>query len=115
MPSHSKCGATKRRVTEMKAVVFTICAMGSLVAGTMANACGIEGSAVRSDGSKVDGTARISTSWNSSTAFPRNGWYELDLGSSACGASVTVYVNGNDGQRITLPSSGNIRHDRVVR
>ncbi len=88
---------------------------GLVLVPLAAGACGIEGSAVRSDGSKVDGTARISTSWNSSVAYPRDGWYQLDLGSSACGQAVTVYVNGNDGRRIRLPSSGFARHDRVVR
>jgi len=29
-----------------------------------AQACGIEGSARRTDGSRVDGTARVSASWN---------------------------------------------------
>jgi hypothetical protein len=71
--------------------------------------CGIEGSAVRTDGSKVDGTARVSTSWNSNTAYPRGGYYNLDLGSSACGESVEVYVNGNSIGRRSIPKSGNAR------
>lgn len=65
-------------------------------------ACGIQGSAVNSDGSKIDGTATVSTSWNSTKAYPRNGQYSLDLGSSACGEKVTVYLNGNDGKRVTV-------------
>ena len=54
----------------------------------------IYGSAVRSDGSRIDGTARVSTSWNSNVAFPRNGQYRLDLGSNPR-KSITVYVDGN--------------------
>lgn len=79
-----------------------------------ASACGIEGKAVRKDGSKVNNTATISTSWNSKKAFPKDGWYTLDLGSSACGASLTVYVDGNNSKQITMPSSGNKRVDFVV-
>jgi hypothetical protein len=71
--------------------------------------CGIEGNAVRTDGSKVDGTARVSTSWNSKTAYPHNGYYNLDLGSGACGESVEVYVNGNSIGRRSIPNSGNAR------
>ncbi len=54
----------------------------------------IYGSAVRSDGSKVDGTMRVSTSWNSNTAYPRGGQYRLDLGSNP-NKKITVYVDGN--------------------
>jgi hypothetical protein len=54
----------------------------------------IFGSAHRSDGSKIDGTATISTSWNSVKAFPRGGHYRLELGSNPR-QSVTVYVDGN--------------------
>ena len=92
----------------------------SLVAGALAwsspaLACGIEGSAVRGDGSKVDGTARVSTSWNSEKAFPRNGRYTLDLGSAACGQRITVYVDGDRYTEVKLPSSGNARLDLVLR
>ncbi|MDR1165653.1 MAG: DUF4982 domain-containing protein [Deltaproteobacteria bacterium] len=73
-------------------------------------ACGIEGSATRS-GSDVNGTVRVSTSWNSSDAFPRGGYYNLDLGSGACGESVEVFVNGYSIGRRSIPSSGNARVD----
>lgn len=53
----------------------------------------IYGTAVHSDGSRVDRTARISTSWNSTVAFPRMGKYELDLGSNPR-KEITVYVDG---------------------
>ncbi len=74
--------------------------------GTHSVACGIEGSATRTDGSKVDGTVKISTSWNSNKAYPRGGSYGLDLGSSACGNRVTVYVNGYDIGKYSIPNSG---------
>ena len=65
-------------------------------------ACGIQGTAVNSDGSKIDGSGTISTSWNSKKAFPRNGSYSLDLGSSVCGESITVYLDGNQGKRVRV-------------
>lgn len=60
----------------------------------LASAACIYGSAVNGDGSKIDGSARVSTSWNSKKAYPRNGKYELCLGSNP-GKSITVYVNGS--------------------
>lgn len=51
------------------------------------------GSAQRRDGSKIDGTATVSTSWNSNEAYPRNGQYTLDLGSNPR-QKLTVYVDG---------------------
>jgi len=78
-------------------------------------ACGIEGTAVRKDGSKVDGTATISTSWNSQTVVPRAGAFQLDLGSGSCGATITVYVDGNNGRSVKVPSSGNARLDLLVK
>ncbi len=55
------------------------------LAGARTFACGREGSAKRTDGSKVDAPAGISTGWNGKTAYPKNGCYALDLGSAACG------------------------------
>jgi hypothetical protein len=54
----------------------------------------IHGSAHRSDGSKIDGTATVSTSWNSNKAYPRAGHYRLNLGSNPH-QTITVYVDGN--------------------
>lgn len=54
----------------------------------------LHGSALRRDGSKIDGTATISTSWNSNKAYPRNGQYALDLGGNPR-QKITVYVDGN--------------------
>ena len=87
----------------------TFVLMGGLTALILTGAtlaCGIEGSALRTDGSKVDGTARISTSWNSKEAYPRGGRYSLELGSNACGQSAEVYVNGMSIGRYSIPSSG---------
>lgn len=92
------------------AVGVCICLMGGQVF-----ACGLEGSAKRTDGSKVDGTAKISTSWNNNKAYPRNGYYMLDLGSSACGQSVEVYVNGYSIGRYKIPSSGNARVNVTIK
>lgn len=54
----------------------------------------LHGVAHRRDGSKIDGTATVSTSWNGNKAFPRNGQYALDLGSNPR-QKITVYVDGN--------------------
>jgi hypothetical protein len=78
-------------------------------------ACGIEGQATRTDGSKVDGTARVSTDWNGNNAYPRDGYYNLDLGGGACGKSVEVFVNGNSIGKRALPNSGNARVDFTLR
>ena len=54
----------------------------------------IYGTARRPDGSKVDGTATVSTSWNSNKAYPHGGHYRLELGSNPR-CDVTVYVDGS--------------------
>ena len=71
----------------------------------------IYGTAVRSDGSKVDRTVRISTSWNSNVAFPRNGEYTLNLGGNPK-KDVTVYVDGM--RYVTVYVDGNTRLDIEV-
>ena len=83
--------------------------------GSQSMACGIEGSANRTDGSKVDGTVKISSSWNGNKAYPRDGSYRLDLGSSACGERVTVYVNGYSIGKYSIPSSGFARVDVTLK
>jgi hypothetical protein len=65
-----------------------------LLSASVSLACGIEGKATRTDGSKVDGTARVSTSWNRKEAYPRGGYYNLDLGSDVCGENIEIFVNG---------------------
>jgi len=54
----------------------------------------IYGEARFRDGSKVDGTVTISTSWNNEVAYPYNGWYRLDFGENPQ-RSITVYVDGD--------------------
>lgn len=51
------------------------------------------GCAQRRDGSKIDKTSTISTSWNGNRAYPSNGHYSLDLGSNPK-QRITVYVDG---------------------
>lgn len=74
----------------------------TLLAVTGASACGVQGSVVFSDGSKANGTERISTSWNGKEAYPRNGTYRLDLGDGVCGEKITVYLNGNQGREVRV-------------
>jgi hypothetical protein len=52
------------------------------------------GTALRGDGSEIDGTATISTSWNSNRGYPKRGQYSLDLGGNPR-QKITVYVDGN--------------------
>lgn len=92
----------KMKLAVVLALSAYICFMSAQVF-----ACGIEGTAMRTDGSKVDGTVTISTSWNGKEAYPKDGHYTLDLGSSVCGESVEVYVNGYSIGRYKIPSSGN--------
>jgi hypothetical protein len=86
-----------------------------LFSASLSLACGIEGKATRTDGSRVDGTARVSTRWNGNTAYPRDGYYNLELGSGACGENVEVYVNGYSIGRRSIPRDGNARVDFVLR
>ena len=61
---------------------------GSVFADTLYGTC------KRKDGSKVDGTVTISTSWNGKKAYPKDGCYRLDFGGKV-GKTITVYVNGS--------------------
>lgn len=72
----------------------------------------IYGTARYKDGSKVDGTATISTSWNGKKAFPKGGEYELDFGGKV-GQKITIYVNGSRYTEIVV--DGRTRLDIVVR
>ena len=81
-------------------ILLLLLTVGSLYAG------GIEGRVVRTDGSKVNGTARVSTSWNSKSVVPRDGYYRLDLGDYANGSKVTVYINGYKVREVRIPSNG---------
>ena len=86
----------------MKKALLVSLVVSGLFLGSQALAYGIQGTAVNSDGSKIDGTGTISTSWNSKKAYPRNGEYSLDLGSSVCGETITVYLDGNNGRKVTV-------------
>jgi hypothetical protein len=99
----------RRRIAHVRRL--TIALAFSFVLRGAASACGISGSATRTDGSKVDGTARVTTSWNSAAAFPRDGWYSVDLGGGACGTSVELFVNGYSLGRVSIPSAGDARRD----
>jgi len=69
-------------------VLFLWLGAGSALADSLYGTC------KRKDGSKVDGTVRVSTSWNGKKAYPKNGHYCLNFGSKV-GKRVTVYVNGS--------------------
>ena len=97
-----------------KCLVFVLIVMFALAAATVAyakDAC-IYGTAVNSDGSKIDGSARVSTSWNGKEAFPRNGEYRLCLGSNP-GQKITVYIDGQKYAEIYV--DGDTRLDIVRR
>jgi hypothetical protein len=99
----------------MKRVIMMSLMCLGIFSASGALACGIEGKAVRTDGSKVDGTARVSTSWNSKEAYPHGGYYNLDLGDSVCGENIEVYVNGNSIGRRKIPNDGNARVDFTLK
>jgi len=94
-----------------KASVLSGIVAGLLLSGQVF-ACGIQGTAVNSDGSKIDGSGVISTSWNSKKAYPKNGSYSLDLGSSVCGETITVYLDGNQGKRVTVNGWTTVNFER---
>jgi hypothetical protein len=98
-----------------KALLLIILVGFLLFSVSVSFACGIEGKATRTDGSKVDGTARVSTSWNNREAYPRGGYYNLDLGGGVCGENIEVYVNGYSIGRRSIPRDGNARVDFVLK
>lgn len=59
--------------------------------GVAIAAYGIEGSAHRTDGSKVDGTVCVSTSKEGETR-PRDGWNLIEVGRNVYGKTVDVYT-----------------------
>jgi hypothetical protein len=63
----------------------------------------------------VDGSARVSSSWGNRETYPRGGYYNLDLGSGACGENVEVYVIGYSIGRRSIPRDGNARVDFVLK
>jgi hypothetical protein len=104
----------KRIIMKGLCLCFTLAAF-LMIPVSFSPACGIEGKAKRTDGSKVDGTARVSTSWNNKKAYPHDGYYNLDLGSSVCGENIEVYVNGYSIGRRSIPRDGNARVDFVLK
>lgn len=92
--------------------LLSACVVASFLFSVQSFACGIEGTVVHKDGSKVDGTSTISTSWNSKVAYPRKGVYRLDLGSRVCGQKVTVYLDGNNSQRVRVDGWATVNYVR---
>lgn len=80
-------------------------------AASTVRADSIYGTCVYKDGSKVNGTVTVSTSWNGKKAFPRNGRYYLDFGGTV-NHNVTIYVNGTTFARVYV--SRQTRVDIVV-
>jgi len=72
----------------------------------------IYGSAHYRDGSKCDGTATITNSWDSNRAYPKNGQYRLELAYSNPKQKVKVYVNGMSFAEIYV--DGDTRLDVIV-
>lgn len=75
----------------MKLPVFSL--VLTLLSASVSSAACLYGNAVNSDGSRIDGSAYVSTSWNGKRAYPKRGNYELCLGSNPR-KSITVYVDG---------------------
>jgi hypothetical protein len=73
----------------------------------------IYGNCYNKSGQKCDyGVHRISTSWNSQKAYPRNGVYEIDFGKSV-DYRITVYC---DGKRVgTVYVDGHVRYNVYCR
>ena len=78
----------------------------SFALNTETMVCGIEGSALRTDGTKIHKTATVSSDWNNKKALPENGYYQLDLDSAVCGKKITVYVNGYTLGEHRIPRNG---------
>ncbi|MCF7988546.1 MAG: hypothetical protein K9L60_13405 [Methylovulum sp.] len=95
----------------MKKIVMLASLIG-LIGLSNVYACGVQGTAVNSDGSKIDGSGVVSTSWNSEKAYPKNGTYSLDLGSRVCGEKITVYLDGNDGHEVRVDGFATVNFAR---
>jgi len=70
----------------------------------------IYGTAVNKDGSKINKTATVSTSWNGNVAYPEHGQYRLSLGSNPK-QKITVYLNGRTAATVYV--NGDTRVDLV--
>lgn len=72
------------------AVVVALFLSGGVVLGDT-----LSGTIVHKDGSKVNKTARVSTSWNDEVAtYPASGEYKIDF-KGKVGKKITIYVNGD--------------------
>jgi hypothetical protein len=96
---------------QMKKILISLSLVG-LTGLSNAYACGVQGTAVNSDGSKIDGSGTVSTSWNSKKAYPKDGSYYLDLGPEVCGQKITVYLDGNDGHEVRVDGFVNVHFRR---
>ena len=96
----------------MNAISFLSMLVLGLAMVSMAAADTLQGTCTRKDGSKVDGTVTISTSWNSEKAYPKNGKYKLDF-KGKVGKEITVYVNGE--KYTTVKVSGDTQLNIVVK
>lgn len=70
------------------------------------------GTAQWASGSKIDGTTRVSTSWNGKNAYPKDGEYRLCYDRNP-DSRVTVYVQGKNVGTIFI--DGDTRFDVVRR
>ena len=68
----------------------------------------ISGTAVNRDGSKIDGTATVTTTWNRNRAYPKNGMFTPDLGGNLK-QSVTVYLDGMQAAPVYVDGHASVR------
>jgi len=96
-------------MNEIRTLLVT--AILSLGICSMSVADSLYGSIKYKDGSKADGTAGVSTSWNGKKGYAKNGEYELDFGGKV-ESRITVYVKGTKVGTVFV--SGRTRFDIIV-
>ncbi|MBD3305580.1 hypothetical protein GF339_04280 [candidate division KSB3 bacterium] len=69
----------------------------------------IYGTVTFTDGSKSNGSIRISTSWSNENAFPKNGKYRLEFRTDPK-RKITVYADGKKCRDVTV-SGNDVRVD----
>lgn len=94
----------------MKKVVITAILVVAPISLAWAEDACLYGSARWKDGSKIDGSTTVSTSYNSKKAFPKKGEYKLCFGSNP-NKRVTVYLDGMTYAEVLV--KGNTRFDIV--
>jgi len=98
---------------QMKILVVSALFCLVLLGGAgLAAADSIYGDCQWKDGSKCGGAVRISTSWNSKKAYPKNGRYTLQFDGKVR-KTITVYCNGSTVGTVYV--SGSTRLDIVCR